>query len=221
MVKKQDLKENFYIYIKHIKSSEGISLAYKGLSEYNQNIELILRKLNNLDIDEIPNIYSLAYICNYKSDNKILTGYNIRNYNHLQSLNKIKNFDILKQKVLELIDIYLLLKDEYNICYSDFEKVFINKGKILLLGIDSFYKKNDELEKESDQLLINFVISLIYKINYFKLIIYTTPKEINEILLNNEINSIDDFKKNLEDETKSSVKVKRKEFKSNQCFYLN
>ena len=197
--------------LKIISSSESNCLIYKDIIFkifINENltedrIDIINYFINN-KIDNCPIIYDLIY------DNEKIVGYSMEYYKKAVSINNINRLKILKEKCLELINVYTTLKNNNNICYIDFNRnnVFINNNQILLLDIDSSLMNNNINEEISIKLLIEFIISLIYKTYFFENEIYFSIKErlyIRNILCNN-INTIDNLITLINDISKKDIK---------------
>ena len=177
--------------LKIINSTESICYVndntiykiFKGDENIEEKIEII-NTLISSNIDGLPKIYDYIY------DNNKVVGYSMKYYKNIKSFSDVKNFKLIKQKCIELIEIYKKIKDEHNLCYYDFHKdnIYIYNGKILLLDIDSCLKNTHEIEKLSLQQLKEFIISLLYKTYYFEYETYFTYPEqtyIRNILLQN------------------------------------
>ena len=136
--------------VKLISSTESDCYTYKDIiyKVFKSSLTAIDRMdtikffLEN-DIQHCPKLYDYIY------DNNEIVGYSMKYYKKAIPISDIDRFKILKEKCLELIEIYLFLKDDNNLCYLDFNKsnVFVNNNNILLLDIDSCLKRNFENEK--------------------------------------------------------------------------
>ena len=202
--------------VKLISSTESDCYAYKDIIyKVFKNILTARDRLDTIkfflerDIQYCPKLYDFIY------DNNEIVGYSMQYYKKAISISDIDRFKILKKKCLELIEIYLLLKDDNNLCYIDFNKgnVFVNNNNILLLDIDSCLKRNLENEQISKQLLKEFVLGIIYKTYFFDYETFFTSVErerIRNILCKNidgvNIDSIDDLKNFIDDVSKTDVK---------------
>ena len=125
-------------------------IIYKVFNE-NIDIESRLDVINTFlenDISGCPKLYNFIY-----SDNKIV-GYVMKYYKKAVPFSQNEKFEFIRKKCIELIDIDLMIKNEYNLCYFDFHygNIFINDGKILLFDIDSCLKKL----MKTNKFLINY-----------------------------------------------------------------
>ena len=156
------------------------------------------------DIQYCPKLYDFIY------DNNEIIGYSMQYYKKAIPISKIKRFKLLKDKCLELIDAYLSLKNDNNLCFTDFNKgnIFINNGDILLLDIDSCLKRNADNEKISEQLLKEFILGSIYKTYFFDYETYFTSVEREQIrkVLFEDLESINDLQKFTKEVTKTDIK---------------
>jgi len=156
------------------------------------------------DIQYCPKLYDFIY------DNNEIIGYSMQYYKKAIPISKIKRFKLLKDKCLELIDAYLSLKNDNNLCFTDFNKgnIFINNGDILLLDIDSCLKRNADNEKISEQLLKEFILGSIYKTYFFDYETYFTSVEREQIrkVLLEDLESINDLQKFTKEVTKTDIK---------------
>lgn len=197
--------------LKLISSRESNCLIYKDIIFkifINENltedrIDIINYFINN-KIDNCPIIYDLIY------DNDKIVGYSMEYYKKAVSINNINRLKILKEKCLELINVYTNLKKNNNICYIDFNRnnVYINNNQILLLDIDSSLINNNINEEISIKLLIEFIISLIYKTYFFENEVYFSIQErqyIRNILCDN-INTINNLITLINDISKKDIK---------------
>jgi len=197
--------------LKLITSSESNCYIYKDIiyKIFKNNISImdrldIIKFFLENDIQNCPKLYDFIY------DNNKIVGYSMRYYKKVIPFSEINRFKVLKEKSLELIDVYLSLKDNNNLCYIDFNKgnVFVNNSNILLLDIDSCLKRNLENEQISKQLLKDFILGAIYKTYFFDYETYFTSIEQEQIrsILCENIDSIDDLKNFINDVTKMKVR---------------
>ena len=201
----ESLESNCYL------KKDVVYKIFKENIDIEKRIKIIKIFLNN-KIDGCPKIEDLIY-----EDNKVV-GYIMKYYPRLKQLKDINNFNFLKQKLLELIKIHLLLENEYNICYFDYSNnnVFLYNKNILLLDIDSCLNKENNSLIARD-MLIDFILSIIYKINYFDIEIYFTMEErhlIEDIIYTNyngdKINNIADIQNFLNNITMKDIKKQLK-----------
>ena len=169
---------------------------------FNKDID-VSKRVDIIDIFLKYNIVGLPIIYDFIYDNNKVVGYTMKYYEKAKPLSQSMKFNFIKEKCLELIDIYLNIKDNYNICYYDFhnDNININNQSILLLDIDSCIKKAPETEENSIKLLIEYIIEMIYKVYFFKFELYYSKEErqmIRRLLYTNlngkEIKSIEDLK---------------------------
>ena len=174
----------------------------------------------NKKIDGCPEIYDLIY-----KDNKVI-GYIMKYYSKLMQLKDIRNFNFLKQKLLELIKLHLMLENKYSICYFDYSNnnVFHHHKSILLLDVDSCINKTEYNSEIASNILIDFILSIIYKINYFDIKPYFTMEErklIEDVIYTNyngeKINSLANIVEFIKNISLQDIKkqVKRIYFKFN------
>lgn len=156
------------------------------------------------DIQYCPKLYDFIY------DNNEIIGYSMQYYKKAISISEIKRFKLLKDKCLELIYAYLSLRNDNNLCFTDFNKgnIFINNGDILLLDIDSCLKRSTDNEKISEQLLKEFILGSIYKTYFFDYETYFTSVEREQIrkVLFEDLESINDLQKFTKEVTKTDIK---------------
>lgn len=184
---------------------------FKPNIDISKRIEIIKLFLNN-KVEGCPEIYDLIY-----EDNMVI-GYIMKYYSRLKEIKNISNFNFVKQKLLELINLHLFLMEKYNIFYFDYNdhNVFLNKKNILLLDIDSCFTENDKSEFATN-ILIDFILSVIYKINYFDIRIYFLPEErqiIEDIIYTNyngeRIKNIYDIKNFINNVSSKDIKMQLK-----------
>ncbi|MBQ8192821.1 MAG: hypothetical protein IJZ46_01970 [Bacilli bacterium] len=202
--------------VKTITSTESICYVYKDIiyKVYKNNLT-VRDRLDTIEfflennIQHTPKLYDLIY------DDSEIVGYSMQYYKKAIPISGISRFKLLKEKCLELIEVYQSLKDDNNLCYIDFHKdnIFVNNNSVLFLDIDCCLKRNFENEQASKQLLKEFIIRLIYKTYLFEIEPYFTSeerKQIRNILFKNtdgeNINSIEDLKKFLNDISKKEIK---------------
>ena len=145
---------------------------------FNKDID-VSKRVDIIDIFLRHNIVGLPTIYDFIYDNNKIVGYTMKYYDKAKPLSQSMRFKFIKEKCLELIDIYLNIKDNYNICYYDFHNgnVNINNHNILLLDIDSCIEKNSEIEEDSIKLLIEYILEMIYKVYFFKFELYYSKEE--------------------------------------------
>ena len=105
---------------------------FKDNIDINQRVEVIKMILAN-KINYCPEIYDFVY-----KDSKIV-GYAMEYYKNAAMFSQNMRFNFKVKKCIELIDIYLDLKNHYNLCYSDFHNgnICINSSSILLLSTNA------------------------------------------------------------------------------------
>ena len=180
---------------------------------FNKDID-ISKKVDIIDIFLKYNITGTPIIYDFIYDNNEIVGYAMKYYKKAKPLSQSMRFKFIKEKCLELIDIYWNIKDNYNICYYDFHNgnININNHNILLLDIDSCIERTPETEKNSIKLLIEYIIEMIYKVYFFKFELYYSKEErqiIRRFLYTNlndkEIKSIEDLKFFISDVSKKDT----------------
>ena len=169
---------------------------------FNKDID-VSKRVDIIDIFLRYNITGTPIIYDFIYDNNEIVGYAMKYYEKAKPLSQSMRFKFIKEKCLELIDIYWNIKDNYNICYYDFHNgnININNHNILLLDIDSCIERTPETEENSIKLLIEYIIEMIYKVFFFKFEPYYSKEErqiIRRFLYTNlndkEIKSIEDLK---------------------------
>lgn len=198
-----------------INSSEGTLYINKNIIyKIFNNIDIdqrirVIRKLLANKINYCPEIYDFVY------KESTIVGYAMKYYKNTVAFSQNMRFNFIVKKCIELIDIYLDLKNNYNLCYSDFcnKNVHINNSSILLLDIDSCAIGKLENEKITDRYLCDYVLSMIYKTIFFDYEIYFSSDErqlIRTTLYKNisgkEIKTIEDLRLFIQTITKSDVK---------------
>lgn len=200
---------------KIIESRESILYIDKGIIykifrdnvDINQRIDIIKLFLDN-KINGCPEIYDFVY------NNSMIVGYIMKYYSNAIPFSQNMKFNFIKEKCVELIDIYLNMKNNYNLCYSDFhnDNVCINNSSILLFDIDSCAIRKSKNETIADKYLTDYVLSMIYKVIFFDYEIYFLPEErekIRNILYENngyKIETIEELKMFAQTSTKSDIK---------------
>ena len=123
-------------------------------------------------------------------------------------------FEFVKKKCLELLYLYMQLKDRYDLCYADFHNgnVCINNSFILLLDVDSCLIGKNINENITDKYLFDYILSVIYNVSFFDCEIYFTQEErktIRDELYKNDgdiIKIVKDIEQFVSTVTKSDVK---------------
>ena len=181
---------------------------FKENIDINKRIKVIEILLNN-DIIGCPKIYDFVY------HNLQIVGYTMQYYPNAVPFSQNMKFEFIRKKCLELIKLYLDMKNNYNLCYIDFynENVFINNSSILLLDIDSCEIKENEKQKIADKYLCDYVLKMIYKTIFFDYEIYFSLEEREKIrkVLYKDINgqrieTIKDLEMFVQTTTKSDIK---------------
>ena len=194
-------ESNCYVY------KDIIYKVFKNRLIARDRLDIIKFFLEN-DVLHCPKLYDLIY------NNNEIIGYSMQYYKKAMSISRINRFNLSRSKCLELIDVYLALKDDNSLCYIDFNRnnVFVNNNKILLLDIDSCLKRTLESEQVSKEILKEFILGIIYKTYFFDYETYFTSVEreqIRNILSKNiageNIDSIDDLRKFVVDVSKNDV----------------
>ena len=181
---------------------------FKENIDINERIKVINKLLTN-EINCCPEIYDFVY------KDSMIVGYAMKYYKNAVLLSQNTKFNFIIQKCIELIDVYLDLKNNYNLCYSDFHdgNVFINNSSILLLDIDSCAIGKKENEKITDKYLCDYVLKMVYKTIFFDYEIYFS-KEEREIIRKNlyenikgeKIETVEDLRLFTQTITKGDVK---------------
>lgn len=136
-------------------------------------------------------------------------------YKNAVAFSQNMRFNFIIKKCLELIDIYLDLKNNYNLCYYDFHNgnVCINNNSILLLDIDSCVIGKHENEIITDKYLCDYVLKMIYKTVFFDYEIYFSKEErkmirnaLYENISGEKIETIEDLKLFTQTITKADIK---------------
>ena len=190
---------------------------YKENIDINKRIKVINKFLEN-KINCCPEIYDFVY------KDSMIIGYAMKYYKNAIMFSQSMKFNFIIKKCLELIDIYLNLKKNYNLCYSDFHdgNIVINNSSILLLDIDSctFRELNNDII--TDKYLCDYVLKMIYKTIFFDYEIYFSSEErkiIRDCLYENingeKIETIEDLKLLTQTITKKDIKKVLKKLPNN------
>ena len=123
-------------------------------------------------------------------------------------------FEFVKKKCLELLYLYMQLKNRYDLCYADFHNgnVCINNSSILLLDVDSCLIGKNINENITDKYLLDYILSVIYNVSFFDCEVYYTQEERkairDELYKNNDdaIKTVKDIEQFVSTVTKSDVK---------------
>ena len=192
------------LYIK----GDYISKIFHDSITMNSRINIIEVFLNNI-VKGFPKILEYVY------DKDELVGYMMNYYLNIKSIQSIKNLRQLKEKCIELIYIYINLKNEYNLCYCDFHEknIYIHHNSILLLDADSSVPKNKETEILTDRYLCDFIIKMIYNTSFFDNELYYLQNE-REIIRNHlyttasgeKIETLDNLEEFTQNVTKSDIR---------------
>jgi hypothetical protein len=170
--------------------------VFKNNINFEDRMNIIKIFLNN-HINGCPYIYDFIY-----NDNQYV-GYAMKYYPNTNTISPKLDFNLQKEKCIELINLYIKLKNIYDICYYDFHKdnVRLFKNNILLFDIDSCLLKNPQNIKTSERILNEYILSIIYNTFFFDNEILYMPKERNLIRKNlyttikgNKIETLSDLK---------------------------
>ena len=167
---------------------------------YKSHID-INKRLKTIEIFKENHINGCPVINDYIYSDENIIGYVMKYYKNAKPFYKEKKYEFIRQMCLELISIYKDLKNNYNLCYFDFHKgnVFVNDNHILLLDIDSSLNYNPRIDLKATRHLIEYIIGMMYKTNYFDYEVYFQNHERSELwasLLtydNKYINTLDDI----------------------------
>ena len=169
----------------------------------------VIKIFSKNHIANCPRIYD--FIC----DRSQIIGYTMKYYPNAVPFSQNMKFEFIRKKCLELIKLYLYMKNTFDLCYCDFhsENIYINNSSILLMDIDSCLFGKDDIENITDKNLCDFVLSMIYKIIFFDCEIYFTPTERNiirsklyEDINGNSIETINDLELFTKEVTKRDIK---------------
>ena len=175
-----ELKELINANLKSLDSNESncyfdkdkVYKIFKNNIDIESRIEVIKKILNN-NIQGCPQLYEFIYDCDG------VVGYSMEYYKKAIPFSSKMRFDFRKKKCLELLYLYIQLKDRYDLCYADFhnKNVYINQSSILLLDIDSCLIGKRINENVTDKYLIDYILSNIYNVSFFDYEIYYTQEE--------------------------------------------
>ena len=136
-------------------------LIHKIFSDQSLYFYIILKKLDELKLNEIVEIKNLIY------KNEFMVGYSMKNYKEYKSLNKFKyrKFSLKKKDCFKLVDSFKILLDN-NLLYSDYHlgNVLLN-GKtndIKICDVDgiSFKQKEETQYKKILKLLLSYLYNI-------------------------------------------------------------
>lgn len=207
-----ELKELINANFKSLDSSESncyfdkdrVYKIFKSNIDIESRLEVIKKILNN-NIQGCPQLHEFIYDCDR------IVGYSMEYYKKAIPFSSKMRFEFRRKKCLELLYLYIQLKDRYDLCYYDFhnKNVYINKSSILLLDIDSCLMGKSVNENETDKYLIDYILSTIYNVSFFDYEIYYTQEESK--IIRNELYKFNDSTikkiKDLELFVKSSTKT--------------
>lgn len=180
---------------------------FKSNIDVEPRIEVIKTFLNN-SIQGCPRLYEFIYDCDK------VVGYSMEYYKKIIPFSGKMRFEFVKKKCLELLYLYIQLKDRYDLCYADFHNgnVCINNSSILLLDVDSCLIGKNINENITDKYLFDYILSVIYNVSFFDCEIYFTQEERktirDELHKNNDdtIKTVKDIEQLVSTVTKSDVK---------------
>ena len=209
------LKEVTNTNLKFLDSSESkcyfdndrLYKIFKSNIDVEPRIEVIKTFLNN-NIQGCPQLYEFIYDCDK------VVGYSMEYYKKAISFSGKMRFEFVKKKCLELLYLYMQLKNRYDLCYADFHNgnVCINNSSILLLDVDSCLIGKNINENITDKYLLDYILSVIYNVSFFDCEIYFTQEErktIRDELYKNDgdiIKIVKDIEQFVSTVTKSDVK---------------
>lgn len=210
-----DLKEVINENFKSLDSNESkcyfdkdrVYKIFKNNIDIESRIEVIKKIINN-NIQGCPQLHEFIYDCDR------VVGYSMEYYKKAIPFSSKMRFDFRKKKCLELLYLYIQLKDKYDLCYADFnnKNVYINQSSILLLDIDSCLTGKSINENETDKYLIDYILSIIYNVSFFDYEIYYTHEERKIIrdelykFKNSTIKKIEDLELFVQSSTKPDIK---------------
>ena len=209
------LKEVINANFKFLDSSESkcyfdndrLYKIFKSNIDVESRIEVIKIFLNN-NIQGCPQLHDFIYDCDK------IVGYSMEYYKKIIPFSGKMRFEFVKKKCLELLYLYMQLKDRYDLCYADFHNgnVCINNSSILLLDVDSCLIGKNINENITDKYLFDYILSVIYNVSFFDCEIYFTQEErktIRDELYKNDgdiIKIVKDIEQFVSTVTKSDVK---------------
>ena len=210
-----ELKEVTNTNYKFIDSNESkcyfdrdrVYKIYKDNIDVESRIEVIKIFLRN-NIQGCPQLHEFIY------DYERIIGYSMEYYKKAIPFSGKMKFEFIKKKCLELLYLYMQLKNRYDLCYADFHNgnVCINNSSILLLDVDSCLIGKNINENITDKYLLDYVLSVIYNVSFFECEIYFTQEERktirDELYKGNDgtIRSVKDLEQFISTVTKSEVK---------------
>lgn len=180
---------------------------FKDNIDVESRIDVIKQFLNN-NIQGCPQLHEFIY------DYERIVGYSMEYYKRAIPFSGKMRFKFVKKKCLELLYLYMQLKDRYDLCYVDFHNgnVCINNSSILLLDVDSCLLGKNINESITDKYLLDYILSVIYNVMFFECEIYFTQEERkairDELYKGNggTIRSVKDLEQFISTVTKSEVK---------------
>ncbi len=209
------LKEVINANFKFLDSSESkcyfdndrLYKIFKSNIDVESRIEVIKIFLNN-NIQGCPRLHEFIYDCDK------VVGYSMEYYKKIIPFSGKMRFEFVKKKCLELLYLYMQLKNRYDLCYADFHNgnVCINNSFILLLDVDSCLIGKNINENITDKYLLDYILSVIYNVSFFDCEIYFTQEErktIRDELYKNDgdiIKIVKDIEQFVSTVTKSDVK---------------
>ena len=209
-----DLKELINANFKSLDSNDSncyfdkdrVYKIFKSNIDIESRIEVIKKILDN-NIKGCPQLHEFIYDCDK------IVGYSMDYYKKAIPFSSKMRFEFRKEKCLELLYLYINLKDKYDLCYFDFhnENVYINQSSILLLDIDSCLIGKTINENETDKNLIDYILSIIYNVSFFDYEIYYTQEERKIIrdelyrFRNSTIKKIEDLELFVQSSTKNDI----------------
>ena len=181
--------------------------VFKDNIDVESRIDVIKQFLNN-NIQGCPQLHEFIY------DYGRIVGYSMEYYKKAIPFSGKMRFKFIKKKCLELLYLYMQLKDRYDLCYADFHNgnVCINNSSILLLDVDSCLLGKNINENITDKYLLDYILSVIYNVLFFECEIYFTQEERktirDELYKGNDgtIRSVKDLEQFISTVTKSEVK---------------
>ena len=209
------LKEVINANFKFLDSSESkcyfdkdrLYKIFKSNIDVESRTEVIKIFLNN-NIQGCPRLNEFIYDCDK------IVGYSMKYYKKIILFFGQMRFEFVKKKCLELLYLYMQLKDRYDLCYADFHNgnVCINNSSILLLDVDSCLIGKNINENITDKYLLDYILSVIYNVSFFDCEIYFTQEERktirDELHKSNDdtIKTVKDIEQFVSTVTKSDVK---------------
>ena len=180
---------------------------FKSNIDVEPRIEVIKTFLNN-NIQGCPQLYEFIYDCDK------VVGYSMEYYKKAISFSGKMRFEFVKKKCLELLYLYMQLKNRYDLCYVDFYNgnVCIYNSSILLLDVDSCLIGKNINENITDKYLLDYILSIIYNLSFFDCEVYFTQEERkairDELYKNNDdtIKTVKDIERFVSTVAKSDVK---------------